>query len=181
MKISKVLYVPNLRFNLLSVAALLKVGVHVEFLQDRAVLSKFGNIIGEAMMRGKLLYLTMDVETESALTAGPGEISNVEGWQRRYAQPRYQNAEKLHRSKMVQGMTFTKTAKKFGEMHAENGFVRPAARPLTRIHRSPTKAIRSKTPLKCGTEKSQRLIICSHPGVRRPLGFRNRSERNCIP
>lgn len=89
LKITKVLYVPNLRFNLLSVAALLKVGVHVEFLQDRAVLSKFGNIIGEAMMRGKLFYLTMDVETASALTAGPGEISNVEGWQRRYAQPRY--------------------------------------------------------------------------------------------
>lgn len=43
-------------------------------------------------------------------------------------------------------MTFKKTAKRFGEMRAENGFAKPAARPLTRIHRSPTKAIRSKTP-----------------------------------
>lgn len=68
--ISKVLFVPSLKFNLLSLGALLNVGVKVDFKKDRAVLTKAGGIIGEAIKKGNLYYLTMEVDT--ALATGGG-------------------------------------------------------------------------------------------------------------
>lgn len=143
LKISKVLFVPHLQFNLLSVAALLKIGVRVEFKPDRAVLSKFGETIGKAVMHENLFYLSMQVETSAALAAHAEATSEMGLWHRRYAHFGYRNLLKLQQLNMVNGMKFdVKKEGKFCETCAESKLVRlpfngsrPAtARPLERIH-----------------------------------------------
>lgn len=136
-----VLFVRKLKYNLLSLARLLKVGVHVEFKPDRAILTKDGETIGVAKLKGNLFYLRMNrLPNGSALAADSN--AELQLWHKRYGHLSFKNVLKLKNSSMVDGLDNVHGDAKFCEACAEANMVRQpfnstrpqTRRPLERVH-----------------------------------------------
>lgn len=66
LSLGHVLLVKNLKYNLMSLSHLLKSGVKVDFMPDRAMLFKNGEQIGEAKLRGSLYFFKKSCVTPEA-------------------------------------------------------------------------------------------------------------------
>jgi len=134
-----VLYVPELRDNLLSVRKLTKAGIKVEFSENRARIIKDGDTIAWAYLRGNLYEIDITIERVSALMCN---ADKAKLWHKRFGHIGQQAFNELVKKELTTGLDVK--AQEFGfcdicveAKHSRdpfNGSRQRAKRPLERIH-----------------------------------------------
>lgn len=139
LNVQKVLYVADLRDNLLSVKKLAAAGVEVLFLKSKAVLKKDGVTIATAPMKGNLYELDIKV---SHSTANVCQVEQNQLWHRRLGHLGQGGMAKIVQKKLATGVDFKPGQNRFCDACAQgkqcrepfDGTRQRATRPLERIH-----------------------------------------------
>lgn len=101
MKINDVLYIPDLRDNLMSVKKLAKAGISVLFCGNEATLRKENTVIATAYLKGSLYELEVKFNKPFA-NACQAEVNDL--WHRRLGHINQQALSKLVQQNMVEGI-----------------------------------------------------------------------------
>lgn len=125
-RVGEVVFVPNLKFNLLSLRKLVKNGINVDFQAEKAVIMQGDRIVGNAEVRGNLYYFRMwKLRKDAALVTKNETETQTVLWHQRYGHLGLKNLEKLMKSEMVVGLEKLKKCEKiFCEPCAESKLVR---------------------------------------------------------
>jgi len=111
-KLENVLYVPELRNNLLSVSTITKRGYDVIFNENRAFIKrKNGSTILTATKRDELYIV--DEETNRAFAAKHETDENLLKWHQRYGHVNIYDLKKMKVEEMVDGMNFVTKSSEF--------------------------------------------------------------------
>ena len=107
--IEKVLYVPGLGTNLLSIAAITDAGVNVQFIRSQVFFTLNKTVLMEGERIGRKLYhlaivpIAPSSKEEVALFVAPAPPS-IEIWHQRFAHASYKTISKMHTSNLVEGL-----------------------------------------------------------------------------
>lgn len=137
-----VLYLPDLKKNLLSVRAMTKLEASVEFKGNQCRISRNGKLLAVGEMQGKLYMLK--IVSDEHINIAKDEI-DIHLWHNRFGHLGMDNVEKLMKDKMVEGMKCsTKVGRKsvcepciMGKQHRvpySKGSATRATRPFEVVH-----------------------------------------------